>query len=123
MQPSGARQKRGGGAPNVTLDEEALGAGEEVELLDLSEGIAELEKVDERKSQLIELQYFVGLTFEEMAEMTGLSTSTLGPRTTPRSCLAEGLSAKRLIKTALLLPPIPAPTPARILVKLRSDPR
>ena len=70
-------QKRGGGAPNVTLNEETLGAGEEVELLDLSEGIAELEKVDERKSQLIELQYFVGLTFEEMAEMTGLSTSTL----------------------------------------------
>ena len=49
----------------------------DVELVELGEGIAELEKVDERKSQLIELQYFVGLTFEEMSEMTGLSTSPL----------------------------------------------
>ena len=73
-------QKRGGGIAPVTLDEGALGdmgnAGD-VELIELGEAIAELEKVDERKSQLIELQYFVGLTFAEMSEMTGLSTSTL----------------------------------------------
>ena len=70
-------QKRGGGAPNLTLDEGALGDVGDVELVELGEGIAELEKVDERKSQLIELQYFVGLTFDEMSEMTGLSTSTI----------------------------------------------
>lgn len=70
-------QKRGGGAPNVTLVEGALGDVGDVELAELGEGIAELEKIDERKSQLIELQYFVGLTFAEMSEVTGLSSSTI----------------------------------------------
>ncbi|MEM8983965.1 MAG: ECF-type sigma factor, partial [Pseudomonadota bacterium] len=36
-----------------------------------------LSALDARKAELIELQYFGGLSFKEMAEVTGLSNSTL----------------------------------------------
>ena len=50
---------------------------EDAELLDLEDALSALAALDPRKVELVELQYFAGLTFEEMAEVTGLSTSTL----------------------------------------------
>jgi RNA polymerase sigma factor (sigma-70 family) len=62
----------------LTLDEGMVGATEIDERFEaLDEAITELATFDERKAELIELQIFGGLTFEEMAEVTGLSTSTL----------------------------------------------
>ena len=70
--------KRGGGAVRVTLDESRTPAADEsAELLDLDEALTRLAELDERKAELIQLQYFGGLSFKEMEEVTGLSSSTL----------------------------------------------
>ena len=44
---------------------------------DINDALEALSSVDGRKADLIELQIFGGLTFEEMSEVTGLSSSTL----------------------------------------------
>jgi len=70
--------KRGGGAIRITLhDEQLAAAGAEAELLDLDDALTRLAALDERKAELVQLQYFGGLSFQEMEEVTGLSSSTL----------------------------------------------
>lgn len=70
--------KRGGDAIRVTLDESSLSGGSaDADLLDLEEALQRLAELDARKAELIELQYFGGLSFREMEEVTGLSSSTL----------------------------------------------
>jgi len=70
--------KRGGAAQRVTLDESAsVGMDRDAELLSLDAALTELGKLDPRKLEILELHFFGGLTFEEMADVTGLSTSTL----------------------------------------------
>jgi len=73
-----ARQKRGGGAEQVSLDE-AIMVGEDnaLDLVDLDDALKRLAEVDERKSQLIELLFFAGLTTEEAAQALGISLATL----------------------------------------------
>lgn len=64
--------------PRVTLDESAaIGHDRDEELLSLDAALGELGKLDSRKLELIELRFFGGLTLEEMAQVTGVSTSTL----------------------------------------------
>jgi len=72
--------KRGGGDVSVTYVEGALGGSteqSELSLLVLSDLIDKLSEQDERCAQAIELQYFGGLTHEEMSEALGVSTATL----------------------------------------------
>ena len=70
--------KRGGGALKVTLDETALVTETRArELLDLDEALERLAVQDARKSQIVELRYFGGLTFEETAEFLKLSQRTV----------------------------------------------
>jgi len=70
--------KRGGDAIKVTLNESAVsGSSADADLLDLEEALQGLAELDPRKAELIELQYFGGLSFKEMEEVTGLSSSTL----------------------------------------------
>ncbi len=70
--------KRGGEALKVTFNEASVSSGNpEAELLDLEEALQALSELDARKAELIELQYFGGLSFREMEEVTGLSSSTL----------------------------------------------
>ncbi len=69
--------KRGGGAPHVPADEVVLVAQERgVEVLALDEALDELAHVDPRKSRVVELRYFGGLTIEETAEVLGVSIDT-----------------------------------------------
>ena len=69
--------KRGGGALKVTLDEAALVTEtRSEELLALDEALEKLAVQDPRKSQLVELRYFGGLTVEETAEFLKLSQRT-----------------------------------------------
>ncbi len=70
--------KRGGDAIKVTLNEGSVSdASADADLIDLEEALSALAEIDERKAQLIELQYFGGLSFREMEAVTGLSSSTL----------------------------------------------
>lgn len=70
--------KRGGAAVGVTLVEEVVGSpGPEVELLALDEALIALAELDPRKSRLVELRYFGGLTIDEAAEALGVSPSTV----------------------------------------------
>ncbi len=70
--------KRGGDERPITLQEELVaGTSSGLRLLELDQTLSRLAEFDERKAQLIELQIFGGLTFDEMSEVTGLSTSTI----------------------------------------------
>jgi RNA polymerase sigma factor (TIGR02999 family) len=71
-------EKRGGGL-NITLNEELDAADEKApDVLALDLALESLARVDERKSRVIELKYFGGLTTEEISEVTGLSVATVG---------------------------------------------
>ena len=70
--------KRGGGALKVTLDEAALVTEtRSEELLALDEALEKLAVQDPRKSQIVELRYFGGLTVEETAEFLKVSQRTV----------------------------------------------
>jgi RNA polymerase sigma factor (TIGR02999 family) len=75
-------QKRGGGRVAVTLEEEAVPAAEDdpsppVDLLELDRALAELTNRSERQGQLVEYRFFGGLSYEEIAEVMGLSVRTV----------------------------------------------
>src|SRR5215211_7362735 len=73
-----ARDKRGGGAPHVALDEAAvLAGGGASELVALDEALRGLEEVDAQKARVVELRYFGGLSIEETAEVLGISPTTV----------------------------------------------
>ena len=48
-----------------------------VDLLALDEALQELERLDARKAQVIELRVFAGLDFDEIAQVAGISRATL----------------------------------------------
>jgi len=73
-------QKRGGGAPEIEFNEaQALFAPEEAssELLALDEAMKRLAALDDRKSQVVELRFFGGLSVEESAEVLKVSRETV----------------------------------------------
>lgn len=70
--------KRGGGALRITLDEAALVTeARSDELLALDEALETLAAQDPRKSEIVELRYFGGLTVEETGEFLKLSPRTV----------------------------------------------
>jgi RNA polymerase sigma factor (TIGR02999 family) len=71
-------QKRGGGAVNVSLGPDiALSAEPGRDLVALDDALEALTKVDERKSRVIELRFFGGLSVEETAETLHVSPETV----------------------------------------------
>jgi len=71
-------QKRGGGAVNVTLDEALVGSAERgADLLALDDALEDLARVDARKSQVVELRFFGGLSVEETAQALKVSPETV----------------------------------------------
>src|SRR5918996_3518491 len=71
-------QKRGGGALKVELNEEALISPEESqEIVDLHEALEKLATLDSRKAQVVELKYFGGLNYDEIAEVLKISRVTV----------------------------------------------
>jgi RNA polymerase sigma factor (TIGR02999 family) len=71
-------QKRGGGAQRVTLDEALVVSSEPgQDLVALDAALQALSDVDPRKSQVVEMRYFGGLTVEETAEALQVSTGTV----------------------------------------------
>lgn len=72
------REKRGGKARKLSLDEIAnYGAQPAAELVALDEALKILAEMDERKSRVVEMRYFGGLTVEETAQVLGVSDKTV----------------------------------------------
>jgi RNA polymerase sigma factor (TIGR02999 family) len=71
-------QKRGGGNPRVTLDEDLMGAQEKChDLVALDDALKALAAVDPRKDRVVELRFFAGLSVEETAEVLKVSRNTV----------------------------------------------
>ena len=71
-------QKRGGRAVNVTFDEGLPVAVEPaMNLVALDDALEALARMDERKSRVIELRFFGGLSVEETATVLGVSPETV----------------------------------------------
>jgi len=73
------REKRGSGQPPLTLltRDASDQAPAVMDVLDLERALADLEAVDERKAQAVELSYFGGLTDSEISDTLGVSTATV----------------------------------------------
>ena len=70
--------KHGGDAQQVSLEEaDAMTAVRAAELVALDEALDELMKLDPRKSRVVELRYFGGLSLEETADVLGSSIMTV----------------------------------------------
>ena len=70
-------QKRGGGAQAVTLDEGLIVTEPGRDLVALDEALDALAKMDERKSKVVEMRFFGGLSVEETAAALGVSADTV----------------------------------------------
>jgi RNA polymerase sigma-70 factor, ECF subfamily len=71
-------QKRGGDAPKVTLDEERIGPQEKgYDLVALDDVLKVFAEIDLRKSQVVELRFFGGLSVEETALVLKVSPDTV----------------------------------------------
>ena len=64
----------------VTLDDDRHASGEatdDAEILALDKALRELGDFDARKASIVELHYFGGLTYAELADVTGIAESTV----------------------------------------------
>ena len=101
--------KRGGGARQVTLNEDMIvGRDQSKDLLAVDDALKALALIDPRKSQVVELRYFGGLSVEETAEALkvsprhgstgletgqGLASSGAEQEGERRWCLTDGLKS------------------------------
>ena len=70
--------KRGAGAQQVPLDEAmVISEAPDLDIVELDRALGELAAVDARKSQVVELRFFGGLTEEEAAEVLKVSPETI----------------------------------------------
>ena len=70
--------KRGGAVPHIPLDEAPSVCNQpDVNLVALDDALNALAAVDERKSKVVELKFFGGLSVEETAEVMGISAPTV----------------------------------------------
>lgn len=71
-------QKRGGDVRRASFAEAlALSSEEDPDIVALDEALKSLADVDQRKSQVVELRYFGGLSVEETAEALSISAETV----------------------------------------------
>jgi len=75
---SGKRQKRGGGVETISLDEAVMvGPQTTGGIVALDAALQRLAALDQRKSEIIELLCFGGLTYDEAAEALKISPATV----------------------------------------------
>jgi RNA polymerase sigma factor (TIGR02999 family) len=78
MARSRGREKRGRGQVHVSLSEaDQQPAAQRADLVALDEAMKALEAVDARKSRVVELRYFGGLSLEEAAVVMDVSVATV----------------------------------------------
>ena len=79
------RVKRGGNAQRVSLEEGTVSLGNRssdsqnrfLDMLALDEAMAKLEKVDSRKSGVVEMRFFAGMNNQEIAEVLKVTPNTV----------------------------------------------
>ena len=72
--------KRGGGRPPVSLDlDEVAAVAPEptVDLVAIDQALESLSKLDDRRSRVVELRFFGGLSLDETAEVLAVSRGTV----------------------------------------------
>jgi len=70
--------KRGAGAQKISLDEAAILTEQRAaEFVALDDALASLAKLDPRRSEIVELRFFGGLSIEETAEVMKISATTV----------------------------------------------
>ena len=70
--------KRGGSFSRISLEQAAVFSRERPrELIAVDELLTRLASLDPQGSRIVELRFFAGLSLEETAEVTGLSTATV----------------------------------------------
>jgi RNA polymerase sigma-70 factor (ECF subfamily) len=75
---SNRAQKRGGGGARIELDEAAILSPEQSkEIVDLHEALERLGTLDSRKAQVVELKFFGGLNYEEIADVLKIARMTV----------------------------------------------
>jgi RNA polymerase sigma-70 factor, ECF subfamily len=89
-------QKRGGGAPDVTLAEGFVTSERGRDLIALDDALDELAQVDQRKSHVIELRFFGGRSVEETAAVL----SVVSPETVMRDWKLARAWLRRTLGTA-----------------------
>ena len=71
-------RKRGAGRANVSLAAVQLVVDQEAaEIISLHEALETLQAIDPRKSKVVEMRYFGGLSIEETAQALGVSVGTV----------------------------------------------
>lgn len=70
-------QKRGGWQDRVTLSDVVGSTAESKDIVALDDALKALAELDERKSRVVELKYFAGVTNEEIAEVLKVSIDTV----------------------------------------------
>ena len=71
------REKRGGGWVKVSIGEDLLTSEKGQGLVALDDALDALAQLDERKSRVVELRFFGGLSVEETAEALSVSAQTV----------------------------------------------
>lgn len=72
------RKKRGGDALHVTLHESAaIDKNDALSLLDLDTAISKLEAESQRSATIVEMHYFGGLSYQEIADVIDVSAATV----------------------------------------------
>jgi RNA polymerase sigma-70 factor (ECF subfamily) len=70
--------KRGGGAPDISLDGALdIAEAKSADLLVLEEALTRLESLDARQCKVVEMRFFAGMSEDEIAEVLGVSARTV----------------------------------------------
>jgi RNA polymerase sigma factor (TIGR02999 family) len=73
----GAKKRGGGVEPGGSEALMQVGSEQPAEILELDDALRTLSRIDERRGQMIELHYFGGFDYEEIAEAMETSTATV----------------------------------------------
>ena len=92
--------RRGAGARKLSLDELVVFPPETArELVALDEALSALAKLDERKSRIVEMRFFGGLTLDETAEVLNISPETVSREwTRAKSWLRREMTGQKAVR-------------------------